>query len=165
MSQLIDRIFTRCLEIGDCWEWQGALHKRGRTPVINYQGKPSSVRRVLAMHLGHNCTGRLASNSCLNPICVNPKHIQLILRQTLQRRIAREREHYYLNQATRAKIAARQRDRSKLTMDIVQDIRDDPRPQRTVAKVFGVSQSTVSGIKRGVRWQDFNNPFMQLIKL
>lgn len=41
---------------------------------------------------------------------------------------------------------------SKLTVGQVRDIRDRRERNYIIAKLYGVSQGTVSAIKRGVRW-------------
>lgn len=164
MSHLVEKIRSRCEEIGDCWEWQGARHKNGGAPMVNHQGRPNQVRRILAMAAGMNCCGKVVTNRCRNILCVNPEHIQLMLRQTLQRRTAKEHAGAFMNPASRAKVAQRQRLRSPLTPQIVEVIRADPRSQRTIAAAYGISQSSVSQIKRGARWQDYGNPFIQLFK-
>jgi group I intron endonuclease len=42
--------------------------------------------------------------------------------------------------------------RAKLTLDMVDAIKNDDRPERTIAKDYGVSRSTINSIKRGINW-------------
>jgi predicted XRE-type DNA-binding protein len=164
MQQLIEMIRSRCEEVGDCWEWQGYTHVVSGMPVMSYQGRNNRVRRVLAMGLGMNCCGKVVTNTCRNMLCVNPEHLQLMLRQSFNRRNAKEHAGLYINPAHRAKKAKIMRARSRLTPEIVEAIRNDPRPQRVIAEAYGTTQPTVSHIKRGHTWRDYTNPFIQLIK-
>lgn len=164
MSQLIDRIYARCEEIGDCWEWQGAKALHGGAPTINFAGKPRSIRRVLAEEAGMNCCGKVVTNKCRNLLCVNPEHLQVMSRSALQRRSAKENAGNWQNAARRAKLAERKRAASRITPEMVQAIRDDPRKQREIAQAYGVSQTSVSQIKRGARWADFTSPWIGLMK-
>lgn len=164
MSHLVERIYARCCEVGECWEWQGAVHKESRAPVMRLHQKTQQVRRALAAALGHKVAGRVVSTRCMNVACVNPGHIQVMQRQALQRRTAKLKAAEYMNRSVRARIAMTQRGRSRLTIEDVAAIKEDTRPQRLIAQIYGISQTTVSSIKRGESWQDFSNPYLQLMK-
>jgi predicted XRE-type DNA-binding protein len=62
-----------------------------------------------------------------------------------------------------AKISSVARQHAKLNEQLAEEIRQADGTQREIAKRFGVSQATVSVIKRGKTWRDYNNPFAQLI--
>jgi predicted XRE-type DNA-binding protein len=64
----------------------------------------------------------------------------------------------------KSKISIMARHRAKLTVEMAEEIRQAEGKQRDIAKRFGVSQATVSVIKRGLAWRDYNNPFALLIK-
>ena len=43
--------------------------------------------------------------------------------------------------------------RALLTKEMVEDIRNDTRPERKIAKIYGVARSTINSIKRGINWR------------
>lgn len=61
------------------------------------------------------------------------------------------------------KLADKARENSKLNSELAAEIRDAEGTQREIAARFGISQATVSVIKRGKTWRDYFNPFIQLI--
>jgi hypothetical protein len=162
MSQLIERIRKRCEEIGDCWEWQGALQQRSRTPVMRSNGNNRCVRRVIAEDQGHNIEGKIVTYKCGNHLCCNPDHLQVMTKTALQKRTNKNHVRY-MSLSRRQRVAAARRNKSKLTSDQVQAIRDDTRPQRAIATSYGISQTTVSRIKRGEIWRNYTNPFIHLL--
>jgi len=44
--------------------------------------------------------------------------------------------------------------RARLNQEMVARIISDQRPERTIAKEYGVSRSTINSIKRGINWKD-----------
>ena len=60
-----------------CWTWKGCINNN-QVPVIFIYGKTTSVKRLLF------CDGKYATipaklkvrNTCSNPLCVNPDHIE-----------------------------------------------------------------------------------------
>lgn len=162
-SQDIESIRSRCEEIGDCWEWQMALQLRSRSPVMRYQGKHMCVRRVVALAMGHNIEGKVATYKCGNNLCVNPDHIVVMTKTTLQKRTNKVNVQY-MHPTRRQRVAAARRASAKLSPEIVQKIREDTRAQRKIASDYGITQTTVSRIKRGEMWRDYTNSFIQLFR-
>jgi predicted XRE-type DNA-binding protein len=168
---LFDFIKDRCVIEGDCWNWQGALQSCGSTPTINVRnpvtGKRSvmSVRRAALLEKHKDSPnllkGKLATYSCGNAACVNPEHTHAVGRKALQKRIVQELG-YLQNPVRGQKIAKIMRAKSQLTPELVAQIRADDAPQKQTAARFGVSQATISKIKRWETWKDTSNPFAQL---
>lgn len=150
------------IEVGECWEWQGALQSNAPVPTMNFNGKVGPVRRHIAEHLGMPVEGKLATCNCGNALCVNPEHVVLVTRKKLQQRIAKEIRHA-VNPVRMKKLSDRARAQGKLTLEQAQAIRDAVGKQRDIAAQFSVTQATVSAIKRGRTWRDYTNPFAQLI--
>lgn len=131
---------------------------------MRWDGKVGAVRRFLAAELGLDLrSGRLATSKCGNWLCVHPEHVQTITRAKLSARIAKERS-YGTNPVRMQKLAENARARSKLNIQIAQEIREAEGSQRAIAKKYGISQHTVNSIKRGKTWRDYTNPFTQLMK-
>jgi hypothetical protein len=162
MKELIERVRLHIEEIGDCWEWTGAMQSNAPTPTINYKKKVMPVRRLLAQEMGKPITGKLVTCKCRNELCVNPDHLLVVTRKRLQEMISKERK-YTSNPVRMQKLAAKARQHSKLTLELAAEIREADGSQREIAARYGVSQSTVSVIKRGRTWRDYSNPFAQLI--
>jgi hypothetical protein len=161
MEELIERIRRHIEEVGDCWEWTGALQPNAPTPVMRFHQRTSQVRRFIAEHQGKMLKGRLATCKCRNELCVNPDHVVVVSRKRLQELISKERQ-YQTNPVRMKKLAEKARAKSKLTFEQVEQIREAIEPQRVTAQRFGITQSAVSSIKRGRTWKDYTNPFSGL---
>tara|TARA_R110000868_G_scaffold39383_1_gene137267 strand:- start:3340 stop:3849 length:510 start_codon:yes stop_codon:yes gene_type:complete len=162
VTWLLAFLQARVDEVGDCWEWRGAVQRGSRAPVMRYQGSARQVRRVLATELGLPLQDRLATCKCANALCVNPRHIVTVTRQELQRRTA-DITQLHVNPARCRKLAQSARRNGKLTEAQVAEIRAiDGMRQRDIAALYGITQSTVSAIRRGVKWKDYSNPWLQL---
>lgn len=129
---------------------------------MRYSGKHQCVRRFVAQAMGHDVEGKCATYKCGNHLCVNPDHLQVMTKTALQKRTNKVNVRY-MSMTRRQRMAAARRQQSKLTTQQVQAIRDDPRKQRDIAKDYGVSQATISSIKRGEIWRDYTSPFIHLI--
>ena len=162
MKELIDRVRKHIEEIGDCWEWTGAMQSHAPTPMINYQRKSQPVRRLLALHMGKAITGKFVTCKCRNELCVNPDHLLVVTRKRLQEMVSKESK-FTSNPVRMRKLADKARAHSKLNLELVAEIRDADGSQRQIAARYGISQATVSVIKRGKTWRDYTNPFAQLI--
>lgn len=162
MTALIDHIQRFVVIDGKCWEWQGAVHSSGPTPVTRFGGKVVMVRRELAVAAGMPLEGRVTTTKCGNPLCVNPAHVTTATRRELSLQAAATHKRH-ASPLTRKKIADRGRARSKLTLEQAQEIREATGSQREIAARYGVDQKTVWLIKQGRAWIDYSNPFSQLM--
>lgn len=162
MKELTERVRRHIEEIGDCWEWTGAMQSNAPTPMINYNRKVQPVRRALAEKMGKSIKGKLVTCKCRNELCVNPDHLLVVTRKRLQEMVSKERK-YTSSPVRMRKLAEKARAHSKLTPELAAEIREADGSQREIAARYGISQSTVSVIKRGVTWRDYSNPFAQLI--
>lgn len=165
MTWLLEYLQARVDEVGDCWEWRGAVQRSSRSPVMRYAGRAQPVRRVVATELGLALQGRLATCKCANSLCVNPKHIMTVTRQQLQQRTAKITQ-VHANPARCRKLAQSARRTAKLTEAQVIEIRAiEGMKQRDIGALYGIAQATVSAIRRGVKWKDYSNPYLQLMKV
>lgn len=164
MNPIIERVRARCIECGDCWEWQGAVQKdNGNTPVINVDGTVRPVRRVLLEAAGVRLKKRVVTFACGNHLCVNPEHLQAMTRTEFQLRLSQTvRSHS--NPVTLANISRAARRNSKLDAQTAESIRQAEGSHREIAKRFGVCAATVGSIKRGRIWRDYTNPFSNVVE-
>lgn len=163
MSLLLDRVRAKCVEDGDCWEWKGATQTRRRvTPVMKWEGKCRIVRQLLVLAKGIDPTGKVCTYKCGNPLCVNPDHLEVITKRKMGKRVNAMMKPN-TNAMFRAKMAKAMRSRSKLTPEMVEQIRNAEGSQYEICERFNVSQQTISDIKRGRTWRDYSNPFTQLM--
>ena len=160
-SELIERIRRHVDEVGDCWEWTGALQPGAPTPVMRYKQRTSQVRRFIALAQGKPLDGKLATCKCRNELCVNPDHVIVVTRKRLQAMVAKER-NYATHPARMKKISDAARARGKLTLELALEIREAEGPQREIALRYGITQATVHAIKSGKTWRDYTNPFAAL---
>jgi hypothetical protein len=161
----LDVIRARSDEIGDCWIWKGATTHG--SPAISINGRAMPTRRWLAETIqGKNTKGYYASVSCGELLCVNPEHVLLAKRGTINR-MAAERTGYGKSLARSAKLAeARRRKYAKLSSELVAEIRASSLPVAELARLHGVAKSTIANAISGKTWRDYaNNPWNQLLRL
>ena len=164
MTWIQEYVQARSDEVGECWEWNRAVQGKTGVPVMRYEGRAQPVRRVLAIEMGILTQGRLATCRCANMRCVNPAHIVTMTRQQLQKRTAKL-TGMQANPARCRKLAQTARRTGKLTAAQVAEIRAiEGVKQRDIARMYGITQTTVSAIRRGVKWKDYSNMWLQLLK-
>jgi hypothetical protein len=147
-------------EVGECLLWTGSTQWKCETPVLRWGNSCLNVRRLLALADGRDVTGLMCTTRCGNVRCVLPSHVLIVTRRELQRRVARAT--CYEARLPALSVAARRR--AKLTLEQAREIRAAEGRQRDIAKTYGVSQHTVSMIKRGLMWRDWSSPWAQLMK-
>ena len=63
----------------ECWLWCGPVNNAGFGLIKGDSSlgdpKMMTVHRVMARHIGLPCKHREVQHTCLNKICVNPKHL------------------------------------------------------------------------------------------
>jgi predicted XRE-type DNA-binding protein len=135
-----------------CWLWTGYVQQWTGYGVIGLKGKEFRVHRV-AYFLEH---GRINDSlmvlhKCDVRVCVNPAH--------LYQGTAKENSADMSRRGRVQKMYGEQNGKAKLTRATVLKIRRMCKSgrmyQKTVARLFGVSEATVSYIVNGGRWQKF----------
>lgn len=121
-----------------CWNWTASRRQKGygqfwmgttmkRTHRLSWELLRGEIPEGL--HVLHNCDNRL---------CVNPDHLRL---GTHQENIA--------------EMIAKGRNKTKLTPAKVREIRAiEGMLGKEIAKQYGVSDSTISSIRRGDKWKN-----------
>lgn len=133
---------------GDCWESNYTPSQK--YPVIGINRVPHGAHRVAYMLAkGPIPIGLMICHSCDNPRCVRPSHLwagtgQQNMADAAQKRRMAHGEGHGSTSLTRVQVAEIRRQRLV------------GRPQRHVARQFGVSQSTVWRIAHRKTWNHLN---------
>jgi hypothetical protein len=144
---LIYKLFSRFIENNNgCWIWQGKIG-RGGYGVIRYKNKDWRAHRLFYYVLVGDLGGSdvVACHKCDVRTCVNPGHIWLGTREENQHDMkAKKRQAFGIKNGM-----------AKLTVENVLEIKEQLRAgvfQKTIAAQYGVTQSSISLIQRGVTW-------------
>lgn len=121
-----------------CWLWEGSGERYGK---FMYNRVYYIAHRVAYfLNVGPIPDGIYVCHKCDNTFCVNPDHLFLgTQKDNMQDMISKGRlyNRFGINNP-----------RAKFTLQEVYDIIQDTREQKTIAHSYGVSQSTISRIKR-----------------
>ena len=129
-----------------CWLWTGAVSKGYGHMRADDQGMIGAHRASWVIHCGEIPDGIGVLHHCDTPLCVNPRHLFLGTPQdnsddaSMKGRMRRGDNH----------------PSSVLCAGYVQEIRALRRhgwSQESIAERFGVSQTTISLIDRGLVWK------------
>ena len=146
--------------IRGCWLWTGS-------PTSNGYGQISRGGKYGAQIGAHVCSwglrngavpkGLCVMHKCDTPLCVNPDHLSLGTHvENVADRVRKNRSAYGDRSGMRLhpeRVPRGERHgNSILTTDRVKFIKRDKRPTRHMARLMGVSQSTVSHIRTGRLW-------------
>ena len=128
-----------------CIEWTGLKDKNGYGRLTVKYKSCRAPRVAYEAHIGPIPEGLVVCNSFDNPACINPRH--LILGTHADNIADRDRKGRHAPQHGEFNPSA------KLSGDAVRAIRLETGSQKSIGVKYGISQSVVSLIKRGVRWK------------
>lgn len=165
IKTLLEKVYGRCIpDEHGCMNWVGAVQSACKSPIMRKgTAHGMSLRRwMLEESLGRKLQGsNVASYTCGNVRCVRLEHLAEITRKELQ-----QRNNSMMDAASQLRksyrIVLKARRRSKLSAELARQIEMADGSQREIARRFGVSQTTVGSIKRGMTWRDMSNPFLRL---
>ena len=165
-THTLDSLKARCVEVGDCWEWQGYLGNNTPQVVAYPEGKKKmvSVRRLLReLVTGQPQPDGHYANTCGNHRCVNPDHTLWRGEAAHMKAMGRKRT---VSAVTANKLRKYRVDNglAKLDESKAQLIRLSPEPAPVLAERFGVSKSWINRIRRGAAWRVLAGPWMGLFK-
>lgn len=143
--------FWRFVTKGDpenCWEWQGHLSMNGYGHIgVRYGRMQGAHRFSYEMHNGPIPSGLHVRHRCDNPACVNPAHLELGTQQdNVNDMIRRGRGNWRSPKGEASPTAI-------LTEAQAREIKFGSEMGSVLAKRFGISQATVSAIRRGRLWK------------
>jgi hypothetical protein len=131
-----------------CWLWCGCVNRSGYG-VVRWHGHARLAHRVSyeQAHGAPPSRDKMVCHSCDNPACVNPAHLFVGTAADNSADMARK------GRSRNAVRLGPDHHLAKLTPDRVRAIRADARQQDLIAADHGVSQVTVSRIKRNLIWR------------
>lgn len=131
----------------ECWPWMGRTNEHGYG-LIDVGGRPERASRVsYQLHAGVPLGSAHACHTCDNPICVNPHHIWAgTPADNTADAKTKGRLRYVAHDGERNGYA-------KLTARQVEEIRARDETGLALASRYGVSDSTISNIRRGKSWR------------
>lgn len=136
-------------ESSDCWLWTASCAGQkdyGQMKIPKQRKQEYAHRIAYLIHKGEIPEGMQVCHRCDNPKCVNPSHLFLGTCAENHADMKAKGRHLYGEKNTQA----------KLNLEMVNQIHGMLKlniPQWKIARAFGVSQITISRIKRHLRWQ------------
>ena len=127
---------------GGCWVWMGTTTVRGYGQLIKDTKKLSAHRASYEAFVGQIPKGMNVCHTCDNVSCVNPNHLFLGTQKQNLQDMARK------GRSTRGE----KNPSAKLTEEQVNQIRMMDETCSFISKIFNVSVSAISAIKRKERW-------------
>lgn len=144
----VEERFWRHVEKTDgCWNWTGFLNWAGYGRLSVGNRKMRSAHRLsFEMHGGEIPRGMVVMHTCDNPACVNPGHLLLgTMKDNTQDMLAKGRGNHRCPQGEG-------NPNNKLTADQAREAKFGPAMGSELARRFGVSQTTISDIRKGRIW-------------
>lgn len=135
---------VRVAELGPCWEWTGAIAKRGYAN-FNFNGTTRGAHRVsFEMRNGSIPTGKQINHLCNFRSCVNPCHLYA---GTQTQNLADRERFGTIPRGLNHK-------NTKLSPHDVNSIYHDYRTPTQLALVYNVSKALISMIQTGKHRQE-----------
>lgn len=133
--------------VSGCWEWKAFRLQNGYGWFrLGGQGSTMELahRVSWSVHRGAIPVGLFVCHRCDNRGCVNPNHLFLGTVADNQHDMAEKGRAVHGESSHLA----------KLTLNQIRRIRTMPGTSRRVAKLFGVTDSTIRYVRRGDTWKE-----------
>jgi hypothetical protein len=128
-----------------CWIWTGSTRPNAKGVLYprhtDDKGKSVSAHRFSHQHYKGDVKGKFVCHKCDTPLCVNPDHL-VAENHAWNMEDMRKKGRSYKGSGENA-------NRSVLTDEQARNIKESVLPQSKLAAMYGVSQKTISRIKRG----------------
>lgn len=132
-----------------CWNWQGGT--RGSDKNRQYgrhwaNGESINAHRFsYIIYFGEIPHGIYVCHKCDNPLCVNPDHLFLGTHEDNMKDMVQKNRSFKGRGESKFWL-------SKLTSKKAEEIKNSTMSQSKLGKIYGVSQTTIGRIKRGVSY-------------
>lgn len=144
---LADRFWEKVdkRDANECWPWLASTKQGGYGRISDECGRPQQAHRVsYGLTFGPIPDGNVVCHRCDNPRCVNPSHLFLGTQADNLRDMR--------SKGRGNPLRGIQHPKARLTEELAQLLRHDPRSHRQLARAFGIGKSTVGMIKARVTW-------------
>jgi hypothetical protein len=132
--------------ISGCHLWSGATTRYGYGRLgIRHEQVAAAHRLSWALNRGHVPKGFFVCHKCDNPPCVNPRHLFL--------GTPKDNSVDAKTKGRNAFISGEVHYRAKLSVASVLAIRASVESGQTMAKRYGVAESTISRIRKDKTWR------------
>lgn len=137
------------IDENNCWIWQGGT--RGSDISKQYgrhfaNGKSINAHRFsYSIHIGEIPEGIYVCHKCDVPLCVNPNHLFLGTHNDNMKDMVQKNRSYKGR-------GENKKGKSKLTNKQAYEIKNNKLSQSKLGKIYGVAQTTIGRIKRGVSY-------------
>lgn len=152
----LDKIFSRCIEEGDCLIWQDSVNSCGQ-PMVSVGGKSVAARGLVFEAAGKPLRkGHKITTSCDCRRCLKPEHVVQMTAAAIVKRACKKR-----GIAHRMRLAAAARPKSKLngqTDDVLRRIHEGE-SQSAIALDLGVSKGAIWRLATGRSFRSYGNHF------
>ena len=131
--------------IGACWEYSGTISSYGYGQFYHRGKTIRAHRAVYEIYNGKIPVDLIVCHTCDNRKCINPEHLYAgTYANNYQDAKDRQRINPPYGESHHA---------AQLTKSDVQKIRNSNLSQRQLAARYGVAQTTISEVKRGLTWK------------
>jgi hypothetical protein len=147
-----DHLWERCIPEPNsgCWLWLLSVNRWGYGVLRREKKDVFAHRWSWTLHRGTIPPGMLVCHKCDVPSCCNPDHLFLGTDADNNADMVRKGRNVVLKGEDSAN--------AKLTADAVRAIREDIRFYRLIAIDYGVSETTISLIRRRLIWKHIEAP-------
>ena len=132
--------------LDQCWAWKAGVGTNGYGKFRSKNQLYSSHRAAFLLTRGAITPGLSVLHSCDNPLCCNPTHLWEGTHGQNMRDMVNKGRH------VPGVLLGEDAPSSKLTVDGVKLIREDPRTLKEISKELNISVSQISKIKRRKSW-------------
>ncbi len=152
-ASIAEKFANRTQPSAGCWFWKGQIQPGTGYGQLSFRGRKLRAHRVsYELSYGPIPKGLYVCHRCDNPSCVNPEHLFLGTQlENMADMVAKSRhENRVFHGETNPS--------SKLTLEQVEEVKGLLRfpyfrgKYRSMGAVFGVNESTISRINRGLSW-------------
>lgn len=151
LARFIHLIENNGMSEQKCWHWLGDVNSQGYGR-FSLRNKHTLAHRVsFNLFIGKIPIGLNICHTCDNPICVNPHHLWVGSQSENLKDAVQKGRNYTPD------TKAHRNGNTSLTWQKVRAIRgmdEEGSPKFMIAKIFGVSQSTVGNIVRNETWKE-----------
>lgn len=141
--------FHQNYKVGDknkCWEWLGLRFNQSGYGRFSIKGTSIPAHRAMMLLLHGDISADIqVCHTCDNPPCVNPNHLWLgSPLENTRDKISKGRDRYLCGGHNHI---------SKLTEEIVRDIRKSTVSHRELARQLGVDEGAIRQARSGKTWK------------